>query len=843
MLSSPHFSILFPPTPALPAALSRHAESVYTQWMRVRFTLFVFLFLFAPAFAAAPDPSPRDLLAVINGLRLDSLGVYTISSQDRIELHEGDLVLNFDEGKLAFFEPFEGRITGFVFSGLGHALALPRDPAEKQQLARFLGAPVLDQRFVSIYARFTDDTASDLLAQFHRAGLEPASNDRFSSLWLPQIERLNPTHSLRILFEKYSTNPRHFFHAGIDGILTGPFDVLLDQGRYENFMLGQPRSVERSLYYDVWTSYALPDSPPPVMAFHALQYQINTTIRPDNSLEGDSSVDFRASTGGESIICVQLSRNLKVDSISLDSAENLTFFQNEGLTLQQQRTRGDDSLCVFLPRAPQPRETFTLHFHYRGNVIDNYGNSVLFVGSRESWYPHLGDAAEFAQYDLSFRWPKYLRLVASGDKSDEREDGDFRTARWKSSLPVTEAGFNLGEYAVGSLSSENHTVEVYANKLLEQAILSRLTPAPNEDSLFHSPPGPRLTFPTPPLTPPPPNPADALKSLAREVDSSIHFYEKYCGPFPFHQLDVSQIPGSFGQGWPGLLYLSTFSFLPREAQERAGLSSASQEMFTDVIPVHEVAHQWWGNVVGWSSYRDQWIDEGLAVYLAFLFADSEKIPDHTLFTWLTRSRKRLLTKPPDFDLAPADIGPVTMGMRLSSSKSPEAYDIVAYSKGAWIFHMLREMLSQPNSHDPDARFIALLHTLATKYAQRALSTEDLQKEVEAVMTPKMDLEGGRSMQWFFEEYVRGTGIPRYKVEFTVRRSDKGFQVRGKLFQSGVPHYFIAPVPLYAGSTSGRSIFLGTVITNGDETPFTFSTQVEPHKILIDPHMILLSSSE
>jgi hypothetical protein len=810
--------------------------------MRPRFGLVVLLFFLSPL-ARAADSSPRDLLASLNALRLDSQRVYTVSVSHRIELRQGDLVLTFEQGKLTFFEPFEGNITGLVFSGIGHTLALPRGPAEKQQLARFLGVPVLDQQFVSLYARFTDGTAQDLLDQLHRASVQPASDAAFAALWLPQLERLNPTHSLRILIEEYSANAGHFFHAGIDGVLTGPFDVLLDQMRSENFMLGQPRAVNKVFYYDVWASYALPGFTPPPQTFHALHYQISTIIHPDNSLEGDTAVDFSATISGARILFIQLSRALKVDAIALGAGENLLFFQNEGLTEQQLRSRGDDTLCVFLPRASRQGESFTLHFRYHGNVIENFGNSVLYVGARESWYPHFGDSSQFASYDLTFRWPKHLRLVATGEKSDEHEDGDIRVGHWTSDLPVSEAGFNLGEYATLSLSSGNHTVEVYANKMLEQAILARLQAPPEERGDPRRPPA--VDVPTLPggSVSAVPSPADALKSLAQEVDSSIGFFEKFNGPFPFHHLGVSQIPGSFGQGWPGLLYLSTFSFLPPETQELVGLNTTSQEAFKDIIPVHEVAHQWWGNVVGWSNYRDQWINEGLSVYLALLFADSQKMPDRTLLAWLTRYRKHLITKTPDSDRAPADIGPVTMGTRLSSSKSPEAYDTVVYSKGAWIFHMLREMLRQPNSRDPDARFVALLHTLVTKYAQRALSTDQLEKEVEAVMTPRMDLEGGHSMEWFFEEYVRGTGIPRYQVEFTTHRTEKGFQVHGKLLQSGVLRSFVAPVPLYVGSSASHSTLLGTVITSGEETSFTLNTASEPHKILIDPHMTLLCVSE
>jgi hypothetical protein len=334
--------------------------------------------------------------------------------------------------------------------------------------------------------------------------------------------------------------------------------------------------------------------------------------------------------------------------------------------------------------------------------------------------------------------------------------------------------------------------------------------------------------------------------LAHEIDSSIRFYENYFGPFPYRNLEVSQIPGTFGQGWPGLLYLSTFSFLPKDAQTRAGLSLTGHSFFSDVVPFHEVAHQWWGNVVGWSSYRDQWVDEAIAEYLALLFADTQKNSEHILNSWLDLYRKRLVTKADTEDRAPADIGPVIVGTRLSSSRSPEAYNVVVYAKGTWIIHMLRQMLRQPGASggkDPDARFTALLRTLVTKYERNALTTADFQREVEAVMTPRMDLEGGHSMEWFFAEYVRGTGIPHYRMQFTSHHTEKGFQIRGKLLQSGVPSSFLAPVPIYGSTAVGRTFYLGTVTAIGEETSFTFNSPTDPHKLLIDPRMTLLCIAE
>jgi len=810
--------------------------------MRLSFLLAVFGVLL-PSICNAADSSPRELLTALNALAVDSQHVYTVSTKDRVELRKADTVLAFQDGKIAFFQSFEGRITGFVFSGIGHVVALPRDPVEKQQVARFLGAPVLDEQFLSAYVRFTDGTDQDLLREFQRAGVTPAVDEQFASLWWTSLDRLNPSHSLRILVEKYSNPPAPFFHAGIDGVVTGPLDILLDDMQNENFSLGQPRAVGKTTYYDVWSSYRVPGSPSFSMGFDAIRYSIDTTIHPDNSLEASASIEFRAAVS-QQFLGVQLSRALKITAVTGDDGEALPFFQNEGLTQQEIDSRGQDSLIVFLSKPPAPGSTFKLHFRYSGNVIEDAGNSVLFVGARESWYPHYGDAAEFAFYDLTFHWPKRLRLVATGNKSTEREEGDLRAATWKTEIPVPEAGFNLGEYASTSLPSENRTIDVYANKQLEEYLRSRLsTPTPPEIASRHSSmTRPQLGEDIPAL---PPSPAAFLKQLARAIDSSIRFYELYAGPFPFRNLGVSQIPGAFGQGWPGLLYLSTFSFLPDEAQYRAGLSPTGRAFFSDVVPFHEVAHQWWGNVVGWSSYQDQWIDEAIAEYLALQFADSQKNQDHPLNTWLTHYRKRLTTKAEGEDRVPADIGPVIAGRRLISSRSPDAYSVVVYAKGVWIMHMLREMLRQPaaNGKDPDARFISLFHTLVSKYARKALTTADLQREVEAVMTPRMDLEGGRSMEWFFDEYVRGTGIPHYKVQFTSRNTEKGFQIRGKLMQDGVPRSFIAPVPIFATTTLGRTVFLGTVVATGEETSFTFTSAAQPHKLQIDPHMTLLCITE
>ncbi len=808
--------------------------------MRVGLALLGLCWLAMPAVASPADKSPREVYDALNALRIDPASIYQIDAADRIELRRADVQLSFEQGKLGFFASLDGRTTGVVFSGLGHVLAAPRDAVEKQQMARFLGFPVLDQDFTNVCLRFTDGTADELLHQLNNAKLTPRQDPDFARRWNPLLAATNSGQSLRILFDSLVPDPQPYFHAAIDGIVTGPFDAVIDLERSEPLLLGQPKKSGNRSFYDVWASYAIPGASPRPSAFHALQYTIDTSLLTDNSLDAKANIRLRTENSGERLLVFQLSRSLSVDTLTGEHGESLIYFQNEGMNLQERNTHGNDYLYVVLPAAPQRGAEFTLHFHYRGNVIQNAGNGVLFVGARESWYPHFGGAADFADYDLTMRWPRRLRLVATGAKSEEHEDGDFRVAHWHTERPASVAGFNLGDYASASLTSGTHSVDVYANHQLEHAIDSRLEPAPMEPprTPTFSAEG-RSNTNMMRVAPPAPSPADALKLLGREIDSSIRFYETFSGPFPFQKLSVSQIPGTFGQGWPGLLYLSTYAFLPAEAQRRAGLSATGQESFTELVPFHEVAHQWWGNVVGWDTYRDQWINEAIANYLALLFADSQKRADHSLHVWLDRYRRQLVEKFPGADQPNSEIGALDLGNRLTSSKSPNGFEDVIYSKGSWVIHMLREMLREPGAKNPDARFIGLLRTLAAKYAYRALSTSDLQHEVEAVMTPAMDLEGGRSMEWFFEQWVRGTGIPRYRVEFNVHHNDNGYLVRGKLFQEDVPRSFIAPVPLYSSAGGGHATPLGVVIATGPETSFHFTTQIEPHKVIVDPQMTLL----
>jgi hypothetical protein len=800
---------------------------------------------------SADPPSAREVFQALNALRVDRSQTYYIRD---LHLRKDALRFSLTEGKLAFLQTSEGRITGAVFTGNGRVIAVPRDGVERRSMAWFLGTPLLDQPISRVYFRFTDDTAEELLKQLRAAEAPSIQDPSFADDWDVVASNLNTSHSVRILIDRLTANPLPYFYAGMTGPAIGTFEAIVDDRREEQVLIGQPKWSAGNQSYDVWASFTRADaagSEPRKFGptFAPISFSISTSILADLKLEGQATVRFKALAAGGRVVPLELSRFLRVQSVADAQGRKLEFFQNETLNREEIQERGNDMLLVVLPEAPRAAEELELRIAYQGHVISEAGNNVFFVGERGSWYPNLGWRESFATFDLGFRWPRRLTLVATGQRTEFREEGEWRIGRWQADLPIPVAGFNLGEYASQSVESGGFKVEVYGNKQLEEALLERfqqLTVVATTDRPVASPRGARTVVLMPQ---PPPSPSALLGSLAQDIADSIRFFEQFHGPFPFPTLAVSPLPAGVGQGWPGLLYLSTLTFLPPAAQQRAGLGPRTQQQLSELVPFHEVAHQWWGNSVGSGSYRDYWIHEGLASYMALLYAEKKAGGEKFLPLWLDRFRDDLVIKQPNQEETPDEAGPLSLGPRLRSSKTDGAYERIFYSKGPWVFHMLRMMLRDskappaPQATDPDERFRQLLRDLLETYRHKPLSTDDLQRAVEKVMTPGMDLEHNRSVEWFFEQWVRSTGIPRYSVTFDVRPQGERFVVRGKLKQSGVPDTFTAVVPIYAPRTGGKPVLLGTVVADGAETSFQFTTRSAPRRLVIDPNRTLLCVAE
>jgi aminopeptidase N len=172
----------------------------------------------------------------------------------------------------------------------------------------------------------------------------------------------------------------------------------------------------------------------------------------------------------------------------------------------------------------------------------------------------------------------------------------------------------------------------------------------------------------------------------------------------------------FGQAWPTLVWLPICSFFDTTVRHSLGLDFGDRGYWKIVAP-HEVAHQWWGHLVGFNSYRDQWMSEGFADMSASLFIQLiEKNPKK--FTQFWNDERELLTLRNKEGFRAIDVGPLTMGYRLNNSRGGfnVTRDLI-YPKGAYILHMIRMMMWDRQTGDQN--FKATMQDFVKTYSGKA----------------------------------------------------------------------------------------------------------------------------
>ena len=319
--------------------------------------------------------------------------------------------------------------------------------------------------------------------------------------------------------------------------------------------------------------------------------------------------------------------------------------------------------------------------------------------------------------------------------------------------------------------------------------------------------------------------AQALQSLAphtmteyalEQTRAQMQLCTHYFGNSPYQDIYITEQPDfNFGQSWPNLVYLPISAYT--DSTQRWLLFGRINNKFTgfvqEVTP-HEVAHQWWGHAVGWASYHDQWLSEGFAEFSAGLFLQDAMAgnwrKDYLEF-W-DRLRHRILEKNL-FGVAPNDAGPLWMGLRLMSPRTQDAYQNVTYPKGAYVLQMLRSIMYS----DKDQAFIAMMHDFVESHRDRPASTESFKAIAEKHMTKMMDMERNGRLDWFFNEWVYGTSVPKYHFEYQLTPAEGGkTKLHMSITQSQVDEHFAMLVPIFADFGNGMSR-IGQVAVVGNST--------------------------
>ena len=824
----------------IPSVAARSRSVPHGCGMTLLSWLCVAWVLCTPVVLAQTPLSPRELFEQLNGVSVDPAQIYVLRD---VQITRDRANFYFNRGFIGFFTAVTGEVTGAVFIGDGEVLLMPPDPVERQSMAHFTQSPILEEQFTSAYLRFTDHTAQEILARARRPDPDDYEQPTgFVEHWNSIVHSLNPEYATRVLMDFLGDRDTPCFHANLQGVNLGVFEVDVDERLPEAVRAGAVRRSHGKAYADVWCSFPSQRSAlrlPALLVGSAqvLSYKVDTRINADHSLEGRAELELESRSSADRVIAFELSRLLKLTEVKDETGQPVTVLQNPSLEESEVTARGNDWVVVVLPSPHPAGEKYRLIFSYGGNVITEVGKGVLYVGERGSWYPNRGLNPR-GVYDLRFHFPEQLTLVATGDRVEEKASEGVKHSRWISRQAIPVAGFNLGAYVSRTRHARNAVIEVYAAREAEASLEKRHVEAqpPGEIIVQRSAHG-DIPIGVIPKSVAPLDPAALLDRVAGVAASAVQHFETLFGPFPYPRLSVSQIPGYYGQGWPGLVYLPTLSFLPEAERSRLGLGGKSGDYLNELAVTHEIAHQWWGNDVGWQSFRDQWLSEGFASYAAALHLAREREGERK-FRELLRSYKADLLRKTEQGSTIESGGPMWLGHRLSNSLNPEGYTNIVYKKACWVIHMLRAMMSDSASGSDEKFFRMLREFLATYHGQYP-STRDFIRHAEKYMTRDLDLDRNRKLDWFFADWVYGIGIPTYKLGVSTRRSGpKKFIIEGTIEQSGVSADFEMLVPVVAIFEKDRKVLLGRVVVGDTGGRFRFTATSKPARVAIDEDTIL-----
>ena len=750
--------------------------------------------------AAAPGPNSDPTYQALRNLTLGSEAV----SVSNFELKREAGTFHLRSGTVCFVAPVAGKVTGAVFTGDGIFVLNP--PASEQSMLKLLTKEnEFSENFSQMVLRFTDATYDDI----KRGGSVVSSGCDAGPLKDSQHttrHKLKENLDSRILEDVLSSEPGGLFVAFIHGkYYNGQELYTIDP--HEGHDQVDFMTYDENKYGD-WASFPMAGEHKkgaigqPIRIEHQ---QLETTLEKNANLIGKSKTTLTAQLNGVRVVPFNLFRTLRVRKVTTAEGQPLSFIQED--------KNDDPQFAVILPKTLSAGEQFTITTEYEGKeAVTNEGGGNYFPVARMNWYPNNpgGSLGEYTTYDMTFRIPKGMQIAATGARVSDNNDGGQNVTVWKSEAPQTVAGFSFGRFKVeeGKLDKPEYDVQSFANQE-SPSWVQGLQHAASGDDLptmgSHMSDAALGSMSTTGLN---------KKALA-EGELAVQLYSDYFGPSLFKHLQLTQQTAcNFGQSWPELVWIPICYYFDTTVRHQLGMDWGDRGYWKVVTP-HEVAHQWWGHTVGFSSYRDQWMSEGFADMSASLYLTLiEKNPKKFITFW--NDERELLLERDAQGFRAIDAGPLTMGYRTSNSRT--GFDTtrrLIYPKGAYILHMLRMMMQDTRTRDQ--RFKETMQDFVNTYRGKAATTEDFKAIVEKHMTQDMDLEGNHKMDWFFNEYVYGTQLPSYQMNATFDTGADGDVVMSiKLTQSNVNDSFRMLVPIYLELPNGM-LLVGRAHLTGNAT--------------------------
>jgi hypothetical protein len=718
-----------------------------------------------------------------------------------IVLRRDVMELRLDSGHAYLLTPIGGRTIGIAFVGTGSVSFVPPLDIERFNLHRVLGDSSLDDPISAAVLIFVDSTADELRRQVkfetnERSGAAGAAagavNDALDYLLDGRSRGGDPTFLGSVLNGTSSTYFNSYVQRKRGESVLIQYDPTLAEevALYRRGkMVGQRTETvcQFQRQADLLNGVSLTSKQPEPVVVHS--YDIAARIDGNYKFSASTTVKVSARAERQQWVRFRLFSELDVDSVLSESGTPLTYFRRDAWS----------PLWIRFPEPLTPGKSETFRVVYHGSLI-GFGSALpqvfdaqradfktvldgwAFIKDTETWYPRYSSNQAY-DVTLTFRTPKSLKFASIGKLVQADTQGNTIVSQWVSELPTNQVSFNIGDFEEFSVTDPRIppvTVQINsdAHRLIHQYI---------------------------------PSSRSAQRDVQVDVVNSLAFFTNAFGQPLFTSFYATEIPYFHGQAFPGMIHLSWYTFL--------GMSEKGGD---ESFRAHEMAHQWFGIGVEPAGDRDAWLSEGFSEfagmwYMQLILRDNDKY-----LKMLRESREEIRRQR-------GKSMPLGLGYRaLENWKG--AYSLTTYQKGAWVLHMLRNMML--DSRDlSETRFQKMMRDYYETYRGKRAATIDFQRVVEKHV--------GQPMEWFFEQWVNGTDVPTYTFAWKLEQDTAGFPTRIRIRQADVPENFGMYVPLLIKFDQGGESLV-RVLVRGASTEATLRLPARPKSIELNPFESVLA---
>jgi len=706
--------------------------------------------------AARPDPADPARGFKITDLRelssVDGLLKLTLDTSRQYEIKNlaitaPDLSLNMQSGSAFAIRAPRG-LTGLVLRGKGTLRFTPTDPAEQLQLRIFSRRSEFITDTDAVFIRMSPNEMAQRVAMDSLVPIDvrPADLERAQQVFTEYASQSYSLDLRQLTNDRWSMEPLFGsvvfeFRTSRHGWLTytrSPAEAediaLFDRTGARNIC--QYSSAQRVAS----RGRAFADDEGAM--YDVEHYAVDVTFDPARSrLTGRGALRVRMTSDATNTITIKLAQQLVVTRAASPEFGELIAL----------RVIGQNNLLIGLPDAVHRGSLLTIDLSFTGILppqsIDQENMSVdpqdrpqqqeqpivtpekrYMYSNRVPWYPQ-GLSTDYATAEMRFTAPAEFQIVGSGRVS-------------------TTASFGLAE---PTPTATTRTVMYVADRPVRYlaVLMGKFQPVGRSS----------VTVPT--LTPG----ADAINAVSLDVLSTsrmvsrnkqttaraaeiLSYYADQVGDAPYATLTIAALDDNLPGGHSPASLVALHQPLPQTPYNWADDPVAFDNVFPSFFIAHEIAHQWWGQAIGWRNYHDQWLSEGLAQYFAVMFAGRDKGADlmESIIKTMREESQPLLNQ-----------GPISLGYRVGHiQRDSRALRSIIYNKSAVVLHMLRRYIG-------DEAFFKGLRLFYSDWRFRKAGTDDLEKAFQAGTAQPLDR--------FFDQWIRGFSLPR--VRMTWRTEEDG----------------------------------------------------------------------